>query len=188
MCSKWTANRKAQRPQWSKEVLPSPPYSAGKCSPGEEKWKVQKWNHESPLIFCVSNECYCTFHLIVPVYCVCSFYSPCSPTSTTSFISLPHSLEALLFPLCLLIFHSLPKPSQFPFVPGTNHPHHYYLVFPALFWAEHLHGMPHSSDAAGKELRSWRWGGGGVVFLECKFGGEERKFYNQLQRHLQFIV
>lgn len=30
-------------------------------------------------------------------------------------------------------FHSLPEASQFPFVPGTNQPHHCHLVFPALF-------------------------------------------------------
>lgn len=80
------------------------------------------------------------------------------------FISLCPSPEALLTSLCLLIFRSLPKPSQFPSVPGINHPCHYYLVFPALFWAEHLCGKPHSCDEAGKELRFWE-----VVFLKCQF-------------------
>lgn len=113
--------------------------------------------HETSLIFSLlifPNYLYSIVHLIFPVHCLLLSFYLFSSFATSFYFSVPFLWDpSHFFPTSL--FSSLPELSQFPFVLGANHPHHNHLVFPALFWAHHLHGKPHSSDAIGKKI--W-WG------------------------------
>lgn len=103
----------------------------------------------------------------------------------TSFVSVCHPSETLLvsrspphFPIFLNV--------TIPFCAWSKSSPLLSPALSALFWAQHLHGKPHSSDTAGKEVAAngrCGEGGKGDGFSKRKFSTrrKERRFYSQLQ-------